>query len=70
MPLRALGLKYLHEYQIIHRDLKPDNLLLSKRPNGEYYVRITDFGLARVLQGHFSSIAEGLLLYNLTNSKL
>lgn len=38
------GLEYCHEKQIIHRDIKPENLVIDD----DGYVRITDFGIARV----------------------
>ena len=38
------GLEYCHEKQIIHRDIKPENLVVDD----DGYVRITDFGIARV----------------------
>ena len=38
------GLEYFHEKNIIHRDIKPENLVLE----GDGYLRITDFGIARV----------------------
>ena len=38
------GLEFLHNNGIIHRDIKPENLVLD----GNGYVRITDFGIARV----------------------
>jgi serine/threonine protein kinase len=40
------GLEYLHINRIIHRDIKPENLVLDERG----YVRITDFGIAKVCQ--------------------
>ena len=38
------GLGYIHSQNVIHRDIKPENLVLDSRG----YVRITDFGIARV----------------------
>jgi serine/threonine protein kinase len=39
-----------HAAGILHRDLKPDNVLLSQE-HGTVVVRITDFGIAKVLSG-------------------
>lgn len=41
----ALGIKFLHDHQIIHRDLKSTNILLTE----QYRVKISDYGLARVI---------------------
>ena len=48
------GLEYIHERNIIHRDIKPENLVLEDDGINdihlflEGYVRVTDFGIARV----------------------
>ena len=56
------GLEYCHEKQIIHRDIKPENLVIDM----EGYVRITDFGIARIWRPEnaqdTSGTPEGALL--------
>jgi serine/threonine-protein kinase len=43
------GLRALHAQNIIHRDLKPANVLLSGNLEHDPVVKITDFGISRVV---------------------
>lgn len=53
------GLEYIHVNFIIHRDIKPENLVLDYRG----YIRITDFGIAKIYSKDCINDNSGTLGY-------
>jgi serine/threonine protein kinase len=46
----AMGMSHLHKYNIVHRDLAARNILLSSPNHNNAHLKISDFGMSRVLQ--------------------
>lgn len=51
----ATALEYAHENNIVHRDVKPGNIIYNPSP---YQVKVTDFGIARLVDDSKTSTGE------------
>ena len=58
------GMMYLQAQKFIHRDLAARNIMVAQdRLDTSYYVKISDFGLSRVLQGD-KELDKEVKMYN------
>ncbi len=48
LPLLS-ALNYAHQRGVVHRDLKPQNILLHHNDEGVLFPKLTDFGIAKLL---------------------
>ncbi len=45
------GVGHAHNKGLVHRDLKPSNIMLTERDESPYFVKLLDFGLAKLVSG-------------------
>lgn len=57
------ALAHLHARGALHRDVKPDNVLIERDAKGRLRGKLSDFGIAALLDGESTRLtAEGMLL--------
>lgn len=54
----ASALASAHELEIVHRDLKPENVMLVKKGSNNDFVKVLDFGIAKVPIGEVGELAR------------
>ncbi len=57
----ASALTAAHEKQIVHRDLKPDNIFVLNMSNGETFIKVLDFGIAKALDSKTQVTKAGMI---------
>jgi eukaryotic-like serine/threonine-protein kinase len=56
------GIAAAHDRGLLHRDIKPANLMLVKRGDSDHFVKILDFGLAKLNNGESDVTREQTLV--------
>lgn len=44
-----------HKHKVVHRDIKPDNIFLQGRDQGGRFIKVLDFGIAKLLDSRATS---------------
>ncbi len=60
----ARALAASHEQGVVHRDVKPDNIMVLERPGDPDFVKVLDFGVAKVPsdRGGVNQTAAGVII--------
>src|SRR5687767_5382254 len=56
------ALQAVHDQLIVHRDLKPDNVFLTTKGHNDSFVKVLDFGVAKLARGQTTTTVAGMLV--------
>lgn len=54
----ADGVEAAHELNILHRDLKPANIFIMQKGKGDGFVKVGDFGLAKIINQTVTDVSS------------
>ncbi|MCD6499780.1 MAG: protein kinase [Deltaproteobacteria bacterium] len=57
------ALEESHSAGVVHRDLKPDNIMISRLRGGEDFIKVLDFGIAKVADSGQSQLTQAGQLF-------
>jgi len=52
-----------HHHGVVHRDLKPENIMLTRRASETDFVKVLDFGIARLPGGNSPAVTKAGLIF-------
>ncbi len=52
------ALEAAHREKVVHRDLKPENIWIARPRHGEPYVKVLDFGIAKLLESDTVNVTQ------------